>query len=185
MMLAGTQLAELSKSVLDIQKALVLRGFNPGPLDGKMGPKTLAAIKAFQQTAGLKVDGIVGPITSAALFKSAPTAAALPSGSGLPGVATAVVSAGRTFIDTALSVVRAIAQPEKPLAPEVGSPIARDAYNDTPMSALPAQMPNQATQQIAPMQKPALTSQPWFIPVVAGLGVFALVSMQDGKKGRK
>lgn len=36
--------------------------------DGSFGPKTLSAVKNFQQAHGLKVDGIVGPKTWAALW---------------------------------------------------------------------------------------------------------------------
>ena len=36
-------------------------------IDGDFGKDTLAAVKAFQQDRGLKVDGIVGPKTWAAL----------------------------------------------------------------------------------------------------------------------
>ena len=46
-------------SVLDVQQFLSNNGFNPGPVDGQSGPKTKAAIKAFQQKAGLYADGIV------------------------------------------------------------------------------------------------------------------------------
>jgi len=41
--------------VLGIQKALKIKGFNPGTLDGKMGPGTAAALKAFQSSRGLPV----------------------------------------------------------------------------------------------------------------------------------
>ena len=54
-------------SVLDIQQFLANNGFNPGPVDGQSGPKTKAAIKAFQQKAGLYADGIVGNKTKAAM----------------------------------------------------------------------------------------------------------------------
>ena len=54
-------------SVLDIQQFLTNNGFNPGPVDGQSGPKTKAAIKAFQQKAGLYADGIVGNKTKAAM----------------------------------------------------------------------------------------------------------------------
>jgi len=42
-------------------------GFDPGPVDGKPGKKTNAAVKAFQKSAGLKVDGEWGPKTEKAI----------------------------------------------------------------------------------------------------------------------
>ncbi len=36
---------------------------DPGPIDGKGGPKTKAAVVAFQGANGLDKDGIVGPLT--------------------------------------------------------------------------------------------------------------------------
>lgn len=41
--------------VLGIQKALKAKGFDPGTMDGKMGPGTAAALKAFQSSRGLPV----------------------------------------------------------------------------------------------------------------------------------
>jgi murein L,D-transpeptidase YcbB/YkuD len=46
-----------------IQQKLVQAQCSPGPIDGRIGPKTIAAIKTFQRKQGLKVDGIVGPAT--------------------------------------------------------------------------------------------------------------------------
>jgi peptidoglycan hydrolase-like protein with peptidoglycan-binding domain len=57
--------------VADLQKTLIARGFKPGPVDGVFGPKTEAAVKAFQEEAGLEVDGIVGPKTEGALEAAA------------------------------------------------------------------------------------------------------------------
>lgn len=54
-------------NVLTQQQWLKALGFDPGKLDGKMGPKTQAAVRAFQEAHGLTVDGIVGPQTKAAL----------------------------------------------------------------------------------------------------------------------
>jgi peptidoglycan hydrolase-like protein with peptidoglycan-binding domain len=51
-----------------IQDKLISLGFNPGPLDGKFGPRTLTSVKTFQQSRGLVVDGIVGSKTWHALF---------------------------------------------------------------------------------------------------------------------
>jgi uncharacterized protein (TIGR02594 family) len=65
-----------SESVRKIQQALAEGGFNPGPIDGIWGRKTIAAVKQFQASKGLVADGIVGPKTSAALFGSAGAAPA-------------------------------------------------------------------------------------------------------------
>jgi len=51
-------------SVLEVQKFLKARGFDPGPLDGDFGPMTEAAVVAFQKSRGLTPDGIVGPLTA-------------------------------------------------------------------------------------------------------------------------
>ncbi|MGR5219243.1 TIGR02594 family protein [Vibrio parahaemolyticus] len=57
-------------NVRDIQLALSEQGFDPGPIDGIQGRATIRAIKAFQSSFGLVVDGIVGPKTRAELFKN-------------------------------------------------------------------------------------------------------------------
>ena len=50
-------------SISGIQGRLNDLGFNCGQTDGVIGPKTEAAICAFQEKYQLKVDGIVGPDT--------------------------------------------------------------------------------------------------------------------------
>jgi uncharacterized protein (TIGR02594 family) len=72
-----------SPAVKRIQEALKAKGFNPGPIDGVWGRNTISAVKAFQQKEGLKVDGVIGPKTTAALFAGAPPAAQ-PAGALLP-----------------------------------------------------------------------------------------------------
>lgn len=41
-----------------IQKELRAHGYDAGPVDGRMGPRTAAAIRRYQRDAGLPVDGI-------------------------------------------------------------------------------------------------------------------------------
>jgi len=47
----------------DIQNALKNAGFDPGAIDGKMGPRTKQAVMEFQRAKDLKVDGKVGSKT--------------------------------------------------------------------------------------------------------------------------
>ncbi len=54
-------------SAQDIQTALKNAGYYSGNIDGKVGPKTKAAIEEFQKANGLTADGKVGPKTWAAL----------------------------------------------------------------------------------------------------------------------
>jgi hypothetical protein len=88
--------------VTTVQHLLNTQGFSPGKTDGLYGPKTDAAVRAFQQANGLKVDGIVGPKTLAALkvqpaapapkaapAKVAPIPAPRPEGVGSKGLSQA------------------------------------------------------------------------------------------------
>jgi transcriptional regulator with XRE-family HTH domain len=49
--------------VVEAQCLLGYHGFDPGGVDGVIGPKTTRAVKRLQQKAGLPPDGIVGPQT--------------------------------------------------------------------------------------------------------------------------
>ncbi len=90
---------ETGKRVSDLQKRLNALGFKP-PLkvDGIFGPKTLAAVKAFQKTHGLKVDGLVGPKTTGALR-------AKPAAKQKPAHAPAMTAAKTTQAKTALAAL--------------------------------------------------------------------------------
>jgi hypothetical protein len=48
-------------SVKGLQQRLASLGYNPGPADGKHGPRTRTALMDFQTDCGLTVDGIYGP----------------------------------------------------------------------------------------------------------------------------
>jgi N-acetyl-anhydromuramyl-L-alanine amidase AmpD len=53
--------------LVGVQKALAKLGFDPGKPDGKDGPNTQQAVRAFQAHATIQIDGIAGPQTKKAL----------------------------------------------------------------------------------------------------------------------
>jgi murein L,D-transpeptidase YcbB/YkuD len=54
-------------SATEVQRALLRAGYDPGPIDGRLGKKTKSAIKQFQRSKGLTADGVVGERTWSAL----------------------------------------------------------------------------------------------------------------------
>src|SRR5262249_48245933 len=58
-------------TVQNLQRQLNALGCNAGNIDGKLGPKTTAAVRWFQTAARLPVDGIVGPQTGPVLTRAA------------------------------------------------------------------------------------------------------------------
>jgi putative chitinase len=65
--MASLKLGSSGPQVTALQQQLQQRGFDPGAIDGQFGDATDAAVRAFQQSVGLKVDGQAGPLTIAAL----------------------------------------------------------------------------------------------------------------------
>lgn len=55
-------------AVKQLQRALKNRGYYSGSIDGTYGSSTVAAVTAFQQRNGLRVDGTAGPSTQTALY---------------------------------------------------------------------------------------------------------------------
>jgi peptidoglycan hydrolase-like protein with peptidoglycan-binding domain len=56
----GFQRAEGSKRVREVQQRLWRLGYRPGPVDGRFGPRTQAAVAWFQVKHGIEPDGVVG-----------------------------------------------------------------------------------------------------------------------------
>lgn len=57
----------VSASAEDVQKALQKAGYYDGAIDGKIGRRTIDAVKNFQKEHDLKVDGVIGLKTWQAL----------------------------------------------------------------------------------------------------------------------
>ena len=68
---AGYSAPHGSERVRAIQHRLLRAGERPGPVDGRFGPLTEAAVERFQTSQGLTADGIVGPLTEKALSRQA------------------------------------------------------------------------------------------------------------------
>jgi len=64
------RLGSKGPEVAALQTSLNTLGYNAGAPDGVFGPKTQAAVIAFQKDAGIVVDGVVGPSTQATIAKS-------------------------------------------------------------------------------------------------------------------
>jgi peptidoglycan hydrolase-like protein with peptidoglycan-binding domain len=64
---SGERTRRGSAAVRRLQRGLSRAGYAPGPLDGRYGPLTAAAVERFQANHALPVDGIVGPVTRLAL----------------------------------------------------------------------------------------------------------------------
>lgn len=68
-----------SEEVRTAQRALRSKGYNPGPADGAMGPRTEAAVRQFQQKEGLKETGRLDIDTRARLGMTGAGASASPA----------------------------------------------------------------------------------------------------------
>ena len=130
--------------VTGFQKALQKLGFDPGKIDGIMGPKTEAAVKKFQQANALAADGIVGPKTQAALAKAAC------KGSGgrgrrrpaaLPAAAAAARPSGTR--NAAGSAARPPAAPTPPAVAPSSTPPPRAPWTMAPWQAARLQAINE------------------------------------------
>ncbi len=64
----SAQVTQVDTSVAEAQRLLTLLGYRPGPVDGIPGPRTIAAIRAFEESAGLPR---AGQITDALIAKLA------------------------------------------------------------------------------------------------------------------
>jgi hypothetical protein len=82
--------------VLKVQEQLAKLGLSPGPHDAAYGPTTAAAIRDFQASHGLAVDGVVGAKTLDALAR-----ATEPAGPAAPPTRSASSMGARALLEAA------------------------------------------------------------------------------------
>jgi hypothetical protein len=90
---AGYGSSHGSGRVRAVQHLLRRAGEHPGPVDGRFGPLTEAAVERFQAREGLAVDGTVGEATKGKLARYS-TGAQKPSDPSATGKAAAPRAAG-------------------------------------------------------------------------------------------
>ncbi|HEX4168766.1 MAG TPA: peptidoglycan-binding domain-containing protein [Bryobacteraceae bacterium] len=63
MLVAAPVFSQSAGTIKSVQQALKDKGFDPGPVDGRMGPETRSALKSYQEKQNLTADGRIGPKT--------------------------------------------------------------------------------------------------------------------------
>ncbi|MGH7769841.1 MAG: peptidoglycan-binding domain-containing protein [Candidatus Binatia bacterium] len=104
-------MATSSEDVRRLQQSLRDKGFDPGPINGVMGPKTQQAVRAFQQRQGLNATGTLDAQTRTALGIGQPG----PSRPGVQQPGSGGASAG-TSVEPAVPRDPSV-KPGEPLPP--------------------------------------------------------------------
>jgi S1-C subfamily serine protease len=125
-----------------VQRVLASLGFDPGPPDGMMGPRTQGAIAAFQRERGLPPTGLLDGATIAALRAASPaTNAQAPDGKP-PPVAPAPRQGGAAVAG----------KPPPASGPDMPEPIQGRVAVTPPQGQRPPQAPQDPFAQ-RPMQR--------------------------------
>tara|TARA_B100001113_G_scaffold320372_1_gene289570 strand:+ start:1166 stop:2899 length:1734 start_codon:yes stop_codon:yes gene_type:complete len=88
-----------SQEIYDAQTKLKSLGLYTSTVDGINGPGTKQAIKLFQEKAGLNTDGIVGPLTLAALEKGEESYVKVDNTNEAPVTTSTEVTSSNTALD--------------------------------------------------------------------------------------
>jgi peptidoglycan hydrolase-like protein with peptidoglycan-binding domain len=138
-----------------VQNRLVELGYDVGEVDGLLGPKTRAALRAFQQNRGLSVTGLPDGATQRALFADETPEA--------PGSEPATAEPARPEPETAEPAVPESSVPESPV-PESSVPESSVPVPTVPVPTAPApttaEAPKAAPQADDPPSLDAVPLEP-------------------------
>ena len=84
-----------SSQVKQVQQALKDKGQDPGSIDGKMGPKTTAALQSFQQAQGISGSGLDQQTLTALGVSGGASASASTSSSNQPSTSSSMSSSNQ------------------------------------------------------------------------------------------
>jgi S1-C subfamily serine protease len=139
----------MSAALEGVQAKLAALGYDPGPVDGVMGRRTRAAIRAFEADVGLPVDGqtsdqLIAALSDAVANGPRVAARAAPPERHLDSTGTGFAVSEDGEIVTNHHVVADCAEVRvRPPGHEamVGAVVARDAGNDLALLRAPARLP--------------------------------------------
>lgn len=160
---AGSQGTEVS----ELQATLKLLGYYSGTVDGLYGETTADAVTQFQQAAGLRPDGVVGPVTWNRLFPPSPQAGTAPA-----------AGSGETTTASGFPVPAGTPTP-RPATGSSPSPATKPAArpgNTRPATTKPTPKPGAATET----SRPPSGVEPVTLPVLRlGMRGPAVTALQE------
>jgi peptidoglycan hydrolase-like protein with peptidoglycan-binding domain len=133
------------ESVSELQALLKLLGFYSGAVDGIYRDNTASAVAAFQQSAGLQSDGIVGAETWTRLLPPSPTTTSSPAATSAPAV-----PANNTSNVASSPAASVVSNPTTSFPSPTGLPSLSPSPAGTPSPAAATPTPSPATPTPSP-----------------------------------
>jgi peptidoglycan hydrolase-like protein with peptidoglycan-binding domain len=128
-----------NSQVSQIQQALNDQGYNVGPVDGQMGPKTKAALKQFQQAKGLQASGKLDQQTVAMLTTNTGSSNTSSSNSSSPSSSSSTTSDTSSPSSSMPSTTTGATSPNSPTTPGSSNPASSDNSGFSPQTPPSAQ----------------------------------------------